>query len=227
MFERKLFKLQLRKLVQLTTPACQKVIYKYTDGLKKKKKREKSGQVTTSTSTSHLYINLSRPLGFSGFVCSFLPVGDCGEVSFLFGARVGNHHDFLKVGKTYRKREKSVNLHWYLTGVRERRDYTLNRSPGHHRTDKADSPPGRSLKQQTATNCCILTFDNTVELFHVVMCFAVVHHCSDGEDQLRLYLRESIEHTLSQKGVEMLKQYGQTKKNNQTTLKNCWMVAIL
>lgn len=81
---------------------------------KEEKKREKSGQVTTSTSTSHLYINLSRPLSFSGFICSFLPVGDCGEVSFLFGARVGNHHDFLKVRKTYREREKSVNFHWYL-----------------------------------------------------------------------------------------------------------------
>lgn len=41
------------------------------------------------------------------------------------------------------------------------------------------------------------TFDNTLKLLHVVVCFAVVHHCSDGEDQLRLYLREPVEHTLS------------------------------
>lgn len=47
----------------------------------------------------------------------------------------------------------------------------------------------------------MLTFDNTVELFHVVVCFAIVHHCSNREDQLRLYLREPIEHTLQRKKV--------------------------
>lgn len=51
----------------------------------------------------------------------------------------------------------------------------------------------------------------------MVVCFAIVHDCSDGEDQLGLYLREPIEHTLSQKSVKMLKQYEQTNRNNQNT----------
>lgn len=42
------------------------------------------------------------------------------------------------------------------------------------------------------------TFDNTGELLHVVVCFSVVNHRSDGEDQLGLDLREPVKHTLQQ-----------------------------
>lgn len=42
------------------------------------------------------------------------------------------------------------------------------------------------------------TFDNTGELLHVVVRFSVVNHCSDGEDQLGLDLREPVKHTLQQ-----------------------------
>lgn len=88
------------------------------------------------------------------------------------------------------------------------------------RTDKPELPIGLSLKQQTASNYWTPTFDNTVELFHVVMCFAIVHHSSDREDQLRLDLRESIKHTLSHKGVELFKYCVPNKKNNPNTLKH-------
>lgn len=64
MAEWELLKLQLRKLVQLATSRCQKVIYKYTKMVTEKK--EKSDQVTMSC----LYINVSQPLRFSGFTCS-------------------------------------------------------------------------------------------------------------------------------------------------------------
>lgn len=68
MAEWELLKLQLRKLVQLATSGCQKVIYKYTKMVTEKK--EKSDKVTTLNSTSCLYINVSEPLRFSGFTCS-------------------------------------------------------------------------------------------------------------------------------------------------------------
>lgn len=42
------------------------------------------------------------------------------------------------------------------------------------------------------------TFDNTGELFHVVVCFSVVNHCSNREDQLGLDLREPVKNTLQQ-----------------------------
>lgn len=85
--------------------------------------------------------------------------------------------------------------------------YILHRSPGHHKTHHL--PPGN--------NTGAPTFDNTVELFHVVVCFAIVHHCSDGEDQFRLYLRESIEHTLTHKRVGNDKSI-QTKMYNYNTI---------
>lgn len=71
--------------------------------------------------------------------------------------------------------------------------YMVNRSPGHHKTWNTPF-----ATRQQHNNMETPTFDNTVELFHVVVCFAVVHHCSDGEDQLGLYLRESIKHTLTE-----------------------------
>lgn len=42
------------------------------------------------------------------------------------------------------------------------------------------------------------TFDNTGELFHVVVCFAVVNHSSNREDQLGLDLRKPVKDTLRQ-----------------------------
>lgn len=46
-------------------------------------------------------------------------------------------------------------------------------------------------------NMWVQTFDNNEELFHVVMCFAVVNHGSNREDELGLDLRESVQHTLT------------------------------
>lgn len=40
------------------------------------------------------------------------------------------------------------------------------------------------------------TFDNTDELFHVVMCFAVVNNSGNREDQLGLNLRKPVKNTL-------------------------------
>lgn len=51
-------------------------------------------------------------------------------------------------------------------------------------------------------NMWVPTFDNTEELFHVVVCFAVVNHCGNREDQLGLDLREPVKHTLQQKERE-------------------------
>ena len=46
------------------------------------------------------------------------------------------------------------------------------------------------------------TFDNTDELFHVVVRFAVVNHGGDREDQLGLDLRESVKNPLGSKKRE-------------------------
>lgn len=43
------------------------------------------------------------------------------------------------------------------------------------------------------------TFDNTGQLFHVVMCFAVVNHSGNREDQLGLDLRKPVKDTLRPK----------------------------
>lgn len=40
------------------------------------------------------------------------------------------------------------------------------------------------------------TFDDANELLHVVVCFPIVHHRSNREDQLGLDLREPVENTL-------------------------------
>ncbi len=46
------------------------------------------------------------------------------------------------------------------------------------------------------------TFDNTDQLFHVVMCFAVVNHSGNREDQLGLNLGKPVKDTLRQKKRE-------------------------
>lgn len=55
-------------------------------------------------------------------------------------------------------------------------------------------------------NTRVPTFDNTDEFFHVVMCFAIVNHCGNREDQLWLYLREPVKNTLQQKREKYMKE---------------------
>lgn len=43
------------------------------------------------------------------------------------------------------------------------------------------------------------TFDDTGQLLHVVMCFPVVNHSGDREDQFGLDLRKSVEDTLRER----------------------------
>lgn len=56
-------------------------------------------------------------------------------------------------------------------------------------------------------NMIVPTFDDTEEFFHVVMCFAIVNHCSNREDQLWLYLRKPVKNTLQQKKEKYVKEY--------------------
>lgn len=48
----------------------------------------------------------------------------------------------------------------------------------------------------------VLTFDNTGQLLHVVVCFSVVNHSGNREDQLGLDLRKPVKDTLTQKRRE-------------------------
>lgn len=57
------------------------------------------------------------------------------------------------------------------------------------------------------------TFDNTGELFHVVVCFSVVNHCSNREDQLGLDLREPVKNTLQQ--IEREREKDEVKNNKK------------
>lgn len=50
--------------------------------------------------------------------------------------------------------------------------------------------------QSRTTLWALPTFDDADELLHVVVCFPVVNHRSNGEDQLGLNLREPVENTL-------------------------------
>lgn len=137
--------------------------------------KRKSGQVMTMTSTSCLYMNVL----FSLLLACW---GFCRDRSLVWSERKESPR--LSLGREALRRKRRIT---------SRVRYILNRSPViiRHKTHRL--LPGN--------NTGAPTFDNTVELFHVVVCFAIVHHCSDGEDQLRLYLRESIEHTLTHKRV--------------------------
>ena len=46
------------------------------------------------------------------------------------------------------------------------------------------------------------TFDNAGQFFHVVMCFAVVNHRRDREDQFGLDLRKPVEDALRERETE-------------------------
>lgn len=59
----------------------------------------------------------------------------------------------------------------------------------------------------------VLTFDNAGELFHVVVCFAVVNHSGNREDQLGLDLRKPVKDTLKRERERRLKPMKMKSKN--------------